>query len=129
MRFGEKLRTHRRKANISQQALATVLGCSRTTIVNYEIGASYPQDREVYAKLSDHFEVDKNYFLTENEPIFTLIPNIDDYTGSEQADMILQHAKALFAGGKLSEADQLAFVHELQGLYLESKQMANKTTK
>jgi hypothetical protein len=38
----------------------------------------------------------------------------------------LEQAAALFAGGELSEEDQIAFVHEIQGLFLDSKQRAKE---
>ena len=39
----------------------------------------------------------------------------------EDKTEILSHASALFAGGKLSEDEQLAFINELQTLYLDAK--------
>jgi len=38
----------------------------------------------------------------------------------------LEQAAALFAGGELSETDQLAFLHNMQALFLESKQIAKE---
>ena len=36
---------------------------------------------------------------------------------------ILAHASALFAGGKLSDEEQLAFIYELQTLYMKARQI------
>ena len=44
----------------------------------------------------------------------------DDLTEEDKSE-ILSHASALFAGGKLSEDEQLAFINELQTLYLDAK--------
>jgi hypothetical protein len=38
----------------------------------------------------------------------------------------LKQAAALFAGGELSETDQLAFLHNMQALFLESKEIARQ---
>ena len=45
-----------------------------------------------------------------------------------QAQAILEQTAALFADDDLSEDDQLAFIHEILGLYLESKDTAKRFT-
>ena len=45
----------------------------------------------------------------------------NDNLTEEDKSEILSHASALFAGGKLSEDEQLAFINELQTLYLDAK--------
>ena len=40
-----------------------------------------------------------------------------------QKKEILAHASALFAGGKLSDEEQLAFIYELQTLYMKARQI------
>ena len=124
MKFGEKLKEQRTKAKLSQSELAKIIGCTRNTLVNYETGASYPQDRSVYTKFAKLFNVDVNYFLTEDEEFLTMAAENYGKRGQAQAAMLLEQAGALFAGGELSEADQIAFLHEMQGLFLESKKIA-----
>ena len=41
----------------------------------------------------------------------------------EDKKEILAHASALFAGGKLSDEEQLAFIYELQTLYMKARQI------
>ena len=48
--------------------------------------------------------------------------------GQRQATAILEEARQLFAGGELSEEDQIAFLTEMQQLFLDSKQRAKKFT-
>ena len=36
----------------------------------------------------------------------------------------LEEAAALFTGGELSETDQIAFLHDMQRLFLDSKEKA-----
>ena len=124
MKFGEKVREQRSKAGLSQVELANAIGVTKKTLINYEGGASYPQDRSVYFKLSEFFDVDVNYFLTEDEEFLTLAAESYGKKGQDQANLILEQAAALFAGGELSETDQIAFLHNMQALFLESKKIA-----
>ena len=126
MKFGEKLREQRNKAGLLQEDLGKALGISRRTLINYENGNSYPQDRNVYFKLAEFFNVDVNYFLTEDEEFLTLAAEGYGKRGQAQANHILEQAAALFAGGELSEKDQIAFLHNMQALFLESKEMAKE---
>jgi len=126
MKFGEKLREQRNKAGLSQEELGKHVGITKRTIINYENGNSYPQDRKVYFKLAEYFDVDVNYFLTENEEFLTLAAEGYGKRGQEQANHILEQASALFAGGELSETDQLAFLHSMQAMFLESKEIARQ---
>jgi len=129
MKFGEKVREQRNKAGLSQVEVASAIGVTKRTIINYEGGVSYPQDRSVYIKLAEFFDVDINYFLTENEEFLTMAAEGYGKKGQDQANLILEQAAALFAGGELSEKDQIAFLHDIQALFLESKKIArNKFT-
>ena len=48
--------------------------------------------------------------------------------GKAQARYVLDEAAALFAGGKLSEADREAFIEEMEEIFWESKEEARKYT-
>ena len=126
MVFGDKLREQRKKRGVKQEDVAAAIGVTRRTLVNYENGVSYPNDRGVYFKLADYFEVDVNYFLTENEEFLTEAAEKYGKRGLAQAEVVLEQAAALFAGGELSEEDQIAFLHEMQGLFLDSKRRARE---
>jgi transcriptional regulator with XRE-family HTH domain len=126
MKFGEKIREQRNKAGLLQADLAEAIGVTKRTIINYEGGMSYPQDRSVYIKLAEFFGVDVNYFFTEDEEFLTLAAESYGKRGQDQAKMILEQAAALFAGGELSDNDQRAFLHNMQDLYLESKALARE---
>jgi transcriptional regulator with XRE-family HTH domain len=110
MKFGEKVREQRSKAGLLQADVAKAIGVTKRTLANYEGGVSYPQDRSVYIKLADFFEVDVNYFLTENEEFLTAAAEGYGKRGQAQAEVILEQAAALFAGGELSETDKIAFI-------------------
>jgi len=126
MKFGDKVREQREKAGLKQVDVADAVGVTRRTLINYEGGTSYPQDRNIYIKLADFFKVDVNYFLTEDEEFITAAAESFGAKGQAQAQLILEQAAALFAGGELSENDQLAFIHTMQDLYLQSKSIARE---
>ena len=126
MKFGEKIREQRTKAGLLQTDVAKGIGVAKRTIINYEGGTSYPQDRSVYFKLAEFFNVDVNYFLTEDEEFLTLVAESYGKRGQDQAQIILEQAAALFAGGELSDNDQRAFLLDMQELYLKSKEIARE---
>lgn len=124
MKFGQKVQEQRKKAGLQQQELANILGISKRTLANYESGKSYPGSRDLYKKLADFFRVDINYFLVENEEHLTMAAEIYKKKGQAQAQVILEQVAALFAGGELSERDEIEFLHDIQALFLESKKIA-----
>ena len=126
MKFGEKVREQRNRAGLLQADVASAIGVTKRTLINYEGGTSYPQDRSIYIKLAEFFSVDVNYFLTEDEEFITAAAESYGAKGQSQAKLILEQAAALFAGGELSDNDQRAFLHSMQDLYLESKEMAKE---
>ena len=126
MKFGEKLRLRRQEKGLTKVELAKELGLTTRTLDNYESGASHPKSREIYHKLSEFFDVDVNYFLTEDEEFLTLAAQRYGSKGMTEAREVLEQAAALFAGGKLSDEDQLAFLHEMQAIYFDSKERARK---
>lgn len=113
MKFGDKLRGCRKAAKMTQEELARRLNMSKRSIEGYEAGKSYPRSRELYAKLAELFQVDINYFLTE------------DGAGSpdprEQAQQLIDNAKALYAGGELNEEDKDALARALMDAYFIAK--------
>ena len=111
---------------MTQDELALKLGKSKRTVCYYEEGKTYPQNREVYDKLAEIFEMDVNYFLTEDEEFLTEAAEKYGRRGRSQALAVLEQASALFAGGELSDDDKLAFIHEIQELYFDSKKRAKK---
>jgi transcriptional regulator with XRE-family HTH domain len=126
MKFGEKLREQRKKRQLLQRDVAAAVGVTFGTLANYERGVTHPHDRSTYYKLADFFDVDVNYFLTEDEDFLMKAAEKYGRKGRAQAESVIEQAAALFAGGELSEEDQLAFLHEIQGLYLDSKRRARE---
>lgn len=128
MTFGEKLKDLRTRKGISQESLAKILGVTRRTIIYYESGESYPRFRSIYDKLAKEFDVDVNYLRTENEEFMEDVGKQYGRRGQMQAEEILEQSRGLFAGGKLSAEDEIAFIQEIQQMYLDSKKKAKKYT-
>ena len=66
--------------------------------------------------------------MTEEENFITEATEQYGSRGAKQAQAILKQTAALFAGGDLSDTDQIAFLNEIQSLYLDSKKRAKKFT-
>lgn len=126
MKFGDKVKEQRTRRGMTQDELAKELGISKRTVCYYEEGKTHPHNRTVYDRLADLFEVDVNYFLTEDEEFLTEAAEKYGRRGRSRAQAVLDQASALFAGGELSDEDKLAFIHEIQGLYFDSKERASK---
>jgi len=126
MKFKDKIRLQREKAGISQAALAEIAGVTRGSIANYEQAISHPKNREVYTKLANFFDVDINYFLTEDEDEIFLAAAMERFgnEGLSKAEVLLKETAALFAGGELSEKDRIAFQREMQSIFFDSMERA-----
>lgn len=126
MEFGEKIRTLRKQHKMTQPDLAAALGVSLRTLQNYETGNSSPHKQEVYQKLAELFGCNLDYLLTSNESFILDASAQYGARGAKQAQAILDQTAALFAGGELTEEDQLAFINEITTLYFDSKKRAKK---
>jgi transcriptional regulator with XRE-family HTH domain len=126
LKFGEKLKQARLRAKMTQEELGRAADVTKRTIINYETGSRYPRDRGVYARLASALGVDVNYLLTEDEEFITEAASRYGSSGEAEARELLERSAALFAGGGLSDEDKLAFLLEIQQLYLESKEIAKK---
>ena len=124
MKFGERIREERERLRLTQTELAKQLGVSRNTIVNYERGVGHPKERRIYSKLAEIFEVDVKYFLTDDEVFLAEAGARYGRKGVMEAEELLEHAAALFAGGTLSDTDKLGFVHAMQEIFFQSNESA-----
>lgn len=121
MKFGEKLKQHRKERTLTQSQLAEAAGTSLKTIINYESGKTYPQNREMYAKLAEILGVDANYLHNEHDPFVEEARARYGARGKEQAQELVAEVTGLFAGGTLSEQDMDAVMQALQQAYWDSK--------
>lgn len=128
MTFGEKLKTLRTTKKMSQAQLAQELGVALRTVSGWENQNRYPKKRELYQSLADILGCDISYLMSEEESFITEASEQYGSRGAKQAQQILEQAAAMFAGGELSDEDKIAFMDEIQMLYLDSKRRAKKFT-
>ena len=128
MKFGDKVKELRQQIDLTQSELAKKIGVSPRTVFAYENGETYPRRREIYNTLAELFGVEINYLLTEDEEFVAEAAVQHGLRGEQQARKIIGQTQALFAGGDLSDEDQLAFLHEMQAIYFDSKERAKKFT-
>jgi transcriptional regulator with XRE-family HTH domain len=126
MKFGDKVRELRTKKGLTQSELGKLVGVTKRTVVGWEADGRYPQNRDVYSKLATVFEVQPNYLASEDEEFITDAAEKYGIKGERDAKAVLTQAAAVFAGGELNDEDRLAFMTEIQQLYLESKEIAAK---
>lgn len=128
MKFGEKLRTERKRKGLTQAELGSIVGVSKRTIVNYESGEIYPKGRKMYADLAAALDVDASYLISEDEEFICDAGETYGSRGRMQARRLVNQVSAMFAGGELDEDDKLAFIHQIQALYFEGKDNAKRFT-
>ena len=128
MKFSEKVKKLRKDMKLSQAELAEKIGVSSRSVASYEGGTSYPRYKETYDALAAALGVDVNYLRTDEEEFLEDVGQQFGSRGQRQAEAILSDARRLFAGGELSDDDKLAFLMEMQQLFLDSKQRAKKFT-
>ena len=128
MTFGEKVRSLRKEKKMSQQELASMVGVSYKTIRSWEVEGRFPKQNVLYQKLADALQCDVSYLMSEDEAFITEASEQFGNRGAKQAQQILEQAAAMFAGGSLTDEDKIAFMDEIQSLYLDSKRRAKKFT-
>ena len=123
MRFGEKLRKYRKEKGLTQAQLAKAADISLKTVINYENGKTYPQNREIYARLAELLEIDADYLHNENDAFISAASEKYGHRGKRQAEDLVNEFTGLFAGGELTEQDKDAVMQALQRVYWDCKEV------
>ena len=113
--YGERLMKARKEKELSREELGKLCGITGRTIQNYELGHVTPNRIDVSQRLADVLDISVDYLIYGEKEETELT--------EEDKKKILAHASALFAGGKLSDEEQLAFIYELQTLYMKARQI------
>ena len=113
--YGERLLKARKKKELTRVELGKLCGITGRTIQNYEMGHVTPNRIDVSQRLADVLDISVDYLIYGEKEETELT--------EEDKKEILAHASALFAGGKLSDEEQLAFIYELQTLYMKARQI------
>lgn len=128
MSFGEKLREIRTQENLTQQEMADRIGVSLRTLKSYELGETLPRYRKIYHKIAEEFNVDVNYLLAEGDDFILSAGEKYGSRGMKGAQELIDNARALFAGGELSEDDKKVVFDALQEAFFEAKLENKKYT-
>ncbi len=121
MSFGEKIKKLRENKGLTQKELAITIGTFSKTIINYEENNLRPQKMEVYKKLADIFEINVNYFLTDEEYFIINSAEYFGYKGAKDAQTLVNSMTGFFAGGKLPQEDRVALFGAIQEAFWKSK--------
>lgn len=113
--YGERLMRARKEKELSREELGKLCGITGRTIQNYELGHVTPNRIDVSQRLADVLDISVDYLIYGEKEETELT--------EEDKKEILAHASALFASGKLSDEEQLAFIYELQTLYMKARQI------
>ena len=128
MRCGEKVRELRTKCGMTQAELAKKAGLGLKTITNYEGGATYPQNREVYVKLAEILGCEADYLRSENEDFLARAQREYGYRGKKGAEKLVEELTGLFAGGEMAEEDMDEMMLAIQEAYIIAKKKNKKYT-
>jgi transcriptional regulator with XRE-family HTH domain len=63
--FGDRLKEIRKRNNLTQEELATILGVSRSSVAKYEANERYPEI-DLIVKAADYFCISVDYLLDRN---------------------------------------------------------------
>lgn len=99
MSFGTRLRELREERNITQRALADVLGVSPRMVSFYESGAHFPRDENQLIRLAAFFQTSTDYLLGYSNirsvsllhrlgPAFEALPESDQQAVLDFADFL-----------------------------------------
>ena len=113
--YGERLMRARKEKELTREELGKLCGITGRTIQNYELGHVTPNRIDVSQRLADVLDISVDYLIYGEKEETELT--------EEDKKEILAHASALFAGGKLSDEEQLDFIYELQTLYMKARQI------
>ncbi|MEL7622312.1 MAG: helix-turn-helix transcriptional regulator [Clostridiales bacterium] len=146
MSFGEKLRSLRQEAGMSQAELARRLGVTERSIHNYEANARYPKGQGVLRGIAATFGVTADYLVDDTIPLpadkqqkkdkpsrreeasdfLSAAGEAYGSKGRKEAARLLEEAGMMFAGGELSEEDKDAFFQSITQAYFAAKNKARE---
>ena len=118
MEFKERIRLLRKENGLTQKELAEAIGVTYRTYQNYEAGASLPSGA-VLARLSARLGV-RMEILTEATEVRR--PEAEN----PELCALLSEMQALFAGGKLQDADKQYVIEALTEAFYRSKAINKK---
>jgi transcriptional regulator with XRE-family HTH domain len=117
MNFAEKLKDARKKAKLSQGALAEKAGISARTLQNYEMGKRYPANLEIASRLAAVLGLGAEELLSTGER--SLVGAKGD--AKAQLQELVQAVSGLFSGGEIGDEDRDAAMEAIIAAYWAAK--------
>ncbi|MBQ4037756.1 MAG: helix-turn-helix transcriptional regulator [Clostridia bacterium] len=114
MQFAEKLKEARKKAHLSQEALAGMAGISARTLQNYEMGKRYPANMEITVKLATALGLTAQELLSPAEETIVLVTAPD---AKAQLEELVLSLSGLFSGGQIQDEDRDAAMEAIIAAY------------
>ena len=120
MKFAEKLKEARKRAGLSQGALAAAGGISTRTLQNYEMGKRYPANLDIAKKLALALGITTQDLLSDGEE--SLVSAQGD--AKAQLRELVRAVSGLFAGGEIGDEDRDAAMEAIIAAYWAAKKDA-----
>ncbi|MDY4970089.1 MAG: helix-turn-helix transcriptional regulator [Lachnospiraceae bacterium] len=133
--MGDKIHAARVSQNMSQAELSRLTGLSARAIRYYESNNRTPSV-DAIKKIAEALGLATSYFMDdadfqeqlEREAFLAEAKEKYGSRGKAQAKRIAEEARALYAGGELSEADKQGFMEEMMEIFMISKEEAKVYT-
>lgn len=133
--LGEKIRTSRRSADMSQTELANLAGVSVRSVIGYEKDEKHPRQGTLFL-IAKALKVSIKYLSDSscNDPKEDIekdqyIVDADEKFGSSgvrDINSMLEENLALFAGGELSQAEKDIYFEAIMTAYVTCKEKAKE---
>lgn len=122
MLFGEKLKELRLARGLTQEQLAGMVDITKRTMINYEQGRCYPKQTEILVKFGQIFDVSVDYLMSDEDRYIQDAHEKGGLRAAQDVQALLTNARAMFAGGELSEEDKDKVMRKLNELYWDAKE-------
>ena len=129
MLFGEKLKALRLEHGYTQEQLAQKVDVTKRTLINYEQGRCYPKQTEILARLAQELGVTVDYLMSDEDRYIQDAQEKGGLRAAQDVQALLTNARAMFAGGELSEEDKDKVMRKLNELYWDAKESNRRRAK
>lgn len=127
--FIERLKQLRAEKNISQAALANVMGVSQQAVAKWETDKATP-DPSAISKLADYFGVTSDYLLGRTDTPRPINPSTNKSASARetrQLENLLEMDRLTFKGAPLSEDDKNKIKAALEIAFWDAKEKNKRT--
>lgn len=122
MLFGEKIKKLRLDNGYTQEQVAEMVDVTKRTMINYEQCRCYPKQTEIISKFAEIYGVSVDYLMTDEDRYIEDAQNRGGLRAAQDVQQLLSNARAMFAGGELSEEDKDKVMRKLNELYWDAKE-------